>query len=174
MKNKPLMKKESEKVLGADNQQERLDELWIVGFVDGEGCFHVALNELPKMTLGWQVLPEFRIVQHQRDISLLEKIQKYFRFGSVQRNHGDRQEFRVRGMENLEKLIFFFKEHPLQSVKRHDFEIFCQILEMMKRKEHLTSEGLHTIADLASKMNRKIPRSLESSETIRQNKLKSL
>ena len=168
MKNKQIMKKGSEKVLGADNQQERLDELWIVGFVDGEGCFHIALNKLPKMTVGWQVLPEFRIVQHQRDISLLEKIQKYFGFGSVQRNHGDRQEFRVRGMENLEKIISFFKEHPLQSVKRHDFEIFCQVLEMMKRKEHLTSEGLHIIADLASKMNRKIPRSVESSETIRQ------
>ena len=60
------------------------------------------------MTLGWQVLPEFRIVQHQRDVFLLERIQKYFEFGSVGRNHGDRQEFRVRGMDNLEKLINFF------------------------------------------------------------------
>ncbi len=29
-----MMKTESENVLGADNQQERLDEQWIVGFVD--------------------------------------------------------------------------------------------------------------------------------------------
>ena len=121
------MEKSSEKVLGADNQQERLDELWIVGFVDGEGCFHVALNKLQKMTVGWQVLPEFRIVQHQRDVLLLKRIQNYFGFGSVQRNHGDRQEFRVRGMENLEKLISFFNKHPLQSIKRYDFEIFCQL-----------------------------------------------
>src|SRR3989338_3981880 len=127
MKNKNIVKKASKKVTGADNQQERLDELWIVGFADGEGCFHVAINKLPKMTLGWQVLPEFRIVQHQRDVFLLERIQKYFGFGSVGRNHGDRQEFRVRGMDNLEKLINFFKEYPLQSVKKHDFKIFCQV-----------------------------------------------
>ena len=53
--------------MGTDNQQERLDASWIAGFVDGEGCFHVALNRQMKMTLGWQVLPEFRVVQHQRD-----------------------------------------------------------------------------------------------------------
>ena len=30
MKNKNIVKKASKKVTGADNQQERLDELWIV------------------------------------------------------------------------------------------------------------------------------------------------
>ena len=53
--------------MSADNQQERLDANWIVGFVDGEGCFHVSINKMHKMTLGLQVLPEFRVVQHHRD-----------------------------------------------------------------------------------------------------------
>ena len=48
----------------ADDQQERLDPHWVSGFVDGEGCFHVSINKFPKMSIGWQVLPEFRIVQH--------------------------------------------------------------------------------------------------------------
>ena len=35
--------KHSEKVFGADNQQERLKiESWITGFTDGEGCFSVS------------------------------------------------------------------------------------------------------------------------------------
>ena len=140
MENKNIMNKESENVLGADNQQERLDAQWIVGFVDGEGCFHIAISRLSKMTLGWQVLPEFRIVQHQRDVALLYQIKNYFGFGIVGRNHGDRQELRVRGRLNLEKLILFFKQHPLKSVKKHDFEFFCQVFEMMKQKEHLNKE----------------------------------
>ena len=53
--------------MGADNQQERLDAKWIVGFTDGEGCFHISINKIPEMSLGWQVLPEFRIVQHLRN-----------------------------------------------------------------------------------------------------------
>ncbi len=157
-----------ENVISADNQQERLDAKWIVGFVDGEGCFHVAINKLPKMTVGWQVLPEFRVVQHQRNEDVLHKIKSYFGFGCVTRNHGDRKEFRVRGFENLNKLIEFFKQHPLQTLKQRNFEIFSQIINKMNNKQHLTKKGLHEIAILASKMNRQVKsKYLESSETIR-------
>lgn len=34
-----------DKVTGAGDQQERLNADWIVGFADGEGCFHVAINK---------------------------------------------------------------------------------------------------------------------------------
>ena len=44
----------SEKRMSADNQQERLDANWIVGFVDGEGCFHVGINLMPKMQIKYQ------------------------------------------------------------------------------------------------------------------------
>ena len=155
--------------MSADNQQERLDSSWIVGFIDGEGCFHVAINRLPKMTLGWQVLPEFRVVQHQRDEVVLQKLKLFFGFGNVTVNHGDRKEFRVRGLENLNKLIKFFDKNPLRTSKQKNFEIFSKIISLMNKNEHLDREGLNKIAKLASKMNRKVTRSLESSETIRQN-----
>ena len=154
--------------MSADNQQERLDVKWIVGFVDGEGCFHVAINRLQKMALGWQVLPEFRVVQHQRDEQLLQRLNSFFGFGSVVINHGNRKEFRVRGLENLNKLVQFFKENPLQTSKQESFELFSKIIDLMNNKEHLSKEGLQKIANLASQMNRKVKRHLESSETIRQ------
>ena len=161
-----------EKAMGADNQQERLDAKWIVGFVDGEGCFHVAINKLPKMTLGWQVLPEFRVVQHQRDEQVLYKIKNYFGFGNVTINHGDRKEFRVRGLKNLKEIINFFKENPLNTSKQRNFQIFSKIVEMMDKGEHLTKEGLDKIAILSSTMNRQVkPMYLESSETLRRTKL---
>ena len=155
--------------MSADNQQERLDVKWICGFVDGEGCFHVAINRLPKMILGWQVLPEFRVVQHQRDERVLQRLKLFFDFGSVVINHGNRKEFRVRGLENLNKLVHFFKENPLQTSKQKSFEIFSEVIELMNKKQHLTKEGLKKIANLASKMNKQVKRYLESSETIRQN-----
>ena len=39
MKNENIYKMKGEKVIGADNQQEKLDANWIVGFVDGEDVF---------------------------------------------------------------------------------------------------------------------------------------
>ena len=162
--------------MGADNPQERLDGLWITGFTDGEGCFHVSINKIPKMSLGWQVLPEFRIVQHEKDELVLHKIKNYFGFGDVKINrkdhHGTRKEFRVRGLENLNKLIKFFKKYSLNTSKAKDFKIFSEIIQLMNNKEHLTKEGLDKIAKLISEMNRKPkPKYLESSETIRQTQI---
>ena len=159
--------------MGADNQQERLDAYWITGFTDGEGCFHVSINRIPKMSLGWQVLPEFRIVQHEKDEDVLYKIKNYFGFGNVKINrtdhHGTRKEFRVRGLENLNKLIKFFNENSLKTSKKKDFEIFSKIIQLMNNKTHLTKKGLDKIAKLISRMNRKPKlKYLESSETIRQ------
>ena len=159
--------------MSADNQQERLDASWIVGFTDGEGCFHISINRIPKMSLGWQVLPEFRIVQHEKDEKVLEKIKDYFGFGKVVINrtdhHGTRKEFRVRGMDNLKKIVNFFNKYPLNTSKRKDFEIFAKVIEIMGYKKHLLKEGLDEIAKMISLMNRKPKlKYLESSETTRQ------
>ena len=144
--------------MGADNQQERLDPKWISGFVDGEGCFYIGINKMPKMKAGFQVLPEFRIVQHSRDTKLLEKIQRFFGFGKVTKNHGDRNEFRVRGLKNLKKVINFFREYPLMSVKKENLESFAEVLQMIENREHLTYDGIKRIAKISSSMNRKKPR----------------
>jgi hypothetical protein len=141
----------------------------VAGFVDGEGCFHVSINRQPKMSTGWQVLPEFRIVQHQKNEAILIRLQRFFNAGKVVVNHGTRKELRIRRLDDLRKVVAFFTQHQLQTRKREDFEKFAQILSIMERNEHLTREGLTKIAKLTWRMNRKRkPRYLVSSETIRQ------
>ena len=160
--------------MSADNQQERLYAEWIVGFVDGEGCFHVAINKIDKMRLGWQVLPEFRVVQHEKDVVVLEKLRQFFGFGSVTQNrkdfHGIRMEYRVRGLQNLNVLVTFFRKHPLQTpTKQSNFERFSQVIHLINQKKHLSRDGLNKIAEIVSKMNRQpVLQYIESSETIRQ------
>jgi len=149
--------------MSADNQQERLNTNWIVGFVDGEGCFYVGKN-YPRGYL--QFLPEFRIVQHKKDIDLLFKLKSFFGCGIVTVNHGDRMELRVRGIQNLKAIINFFKKHKLQTKKKEDFEKFSIIINIMDKKEHLTKEGVEIISKLIGRMNRCQCRYLESSETI--------
>ena len=154
--------------MAADHQQERLDPEWVVGFAEGEGCFRVSINRQPKMSTGWQVLPEFRLVQHKRNKAILQKLQQFFGAGSVVVNHGTRLELRIRKLDDLKKVVAFFEQHHLHTTKRSDFRIFAQILSMMESREHLTHKGLAKIARLCWKMNRKVkPTYLESSETIR-------
>ena len=156
----------------ADNQQERLDPRWVSGFVDGEGCFHVSINRVPRMSVGWQVLPEFRIVQHSRDEAILHRLRSFFGCGKVVVNRGSQKELRVRRLGDLRRVVRFFDKYPLQSKKKHDFEIFSNILDTMSTREHLTTEGLERIAKMSWQMNRRVkPRYLESSETLRRKPL---
>jgi hypothetical protein len=137
----------------------QLETGWIVGFVDGEGCFHVAVNRNADMKAGYQVLPEFTVVQHRNDAQLLHALKAHFGCGVVRVNHGDRLAYRVRGHEHLQSIIIpFFEKHSLKSRKRQEFESFRRVVLMMERGEHLTEDGLEKIRAIAEKMNRGRPR----------------
>ena len=126
---------------------------WVVGFVDGEGCFYVGIYENPSLKLGYQVLPEFRVVQHERDIQILYALKRFFRCGVVRRNHGDRWELRIRKLSCLLQVVDFFERNPLKTKKNVDFKRFARIVKWMNEGKHLTREGLIEIAQTALKMN---------------------
>jgi hypothetical protein len=177
----------SENPSGADNQQEtagiamlELDPLWVVGFVDGEGCFSVSVhrNANAKSTGGWQLHPVFHVYQHVRYRAVLEALVGVFGCGRL-RPKGPNSSvwsFAVDGLVALERhIVPFFECHPLV-VKRDDFEAFACIVRAMRQKEHLTVEGFERLLRLAYAMNfagKQRSRSIDeilmgSSETARQ------
>ena len=102
-----------------------------------------------------QVLPEFTVVQHERDVQLLRALKSYFGCGVVRVNHGDRAAYRVRRRSDLQRTIVpFFIEHPLRSRKREDFELFRRVLRMMEQDVHLSVAGVERIRVVANRMNR--------------------
>ena len=146
---------ENPQILHVQSQQGRMEANWVVGFVDGEGCFFVGINPHPEMTSRFQVLPEFTVVQHQRDIQLLHALKQFFGCGVVRRNHGDRMAYRVRSLDHLsEKIAPFFEKHPLKSKKRVDFIKFRKVLQLMNQGEHLEPDGIEKIRAIARTMNR--------------------
>ena len=144
----------------------KLDPFWVVGFVDGEGCFYVGINRNRTMKTGYQVLPEFRIVQHERDVQVLYALKKFFGCGVVRRNHDDRYELRIRKFDCLKRVVEFFEKYPLKTKKNIDFKKFRRILLLMERGEHLTKEGLIKILEIAIEMNSGNHQRLE--ETLRE------
>jgi hypothetical protein len=132
----------------------KLDAQWITGFVDGEGCFFVGINANATMTAGFQVLPEFTVVQHKRDVQILHALKAHFGCGVVRVNHGDRMAYRVRSKEHLlEHIVPFFMKHSLKTKKRVDFMKFRQVLLLMEKNAHLTSDGVEEIRRIAGQMN---------------------
>ena len=133
----------------------KLEIQWIVGFVDGEGCFHVGISRHPEMKLKYQVLPEFTVVQHERDVNVLHALKSHFGCGVVRVNHDERMAYRVRDRKHLwERIVPFFEKHKLKTKKRVDFMKFRRVLLKMERGDHLTQEGLDEIRRIAGQMNR--------------------
>lgn len=123
-----------------------LQTQWIVGFTDGEGCFHVSIVKNITMKNKYQVMPEFVVTQHVRDIKILYALKAYFKCGLVKVNHDDRSCYVVKNYKHLyEKIIPFFEKHKLKTTKRIDFEKFRFVVRSMIQGHHLTLEGLQEL-----------------------------
>jgi len=156
---------DSENRSGADNQQERLNLCgWIVGFVDGEGCFSCPIYRNPRTKLGWQVQPTFAVVQACSSRVVLEDLVHHFGCGKVYVNHrhdNHREDLCryvvVRFADLRDVIIPFFKENPLRTSKRENFEKFAEIVDLMVMRRHLTVSGLIEIAEISQTMNHRKP-----------------
>ena len=152
----------SDNQLRADNQQGRLDPLWIVGFVDGEGCFSISIFRNKTTKSGVQIFPEFVVTQGAKSLTVLEDMQNFFQCGKIYENRrtdNHRESlyrYCVRSFSDLEdKIIPFFDKYPLRTAKQQDFLVFCEVVELIKNRIHLTPEGIEKTRALAATMNRR-------------------
>lgn len=126
--------------------------------------FSVPIYRCYKMTLGWQVRPEFAVVQGASSRSVLEELVRYFGCGKVFRNrrHDNHREdlfrFCVQRIGDLRGTIVpFFEENPLRTVKRFNFTKFAEVIRLMEQRRHLSPSGLMEIAAIAETMNHRKP-----------------
>ncbi len=128
---------------------------WLVGFVDGEGCFYVSVKKTSSK-LGNQVLLTFSLTQHSRDEMLLNCIRNYLDCGVIEKvkTRPNSVAFVVyKFSDSWGKLIPFFRIYSLQSVKLLNFNDYCEIANLMDAKAHLTKEGIDKINLIKSQMN---------------------
>src|SRR2546422_7555062 len=95
----------SDNPAGAENQQERLIQLgWVIGFVDGEGCFSIGFVRQPDRAMrrgyktGYQVSHEFVVTQGERSAQCLHELVRFFGVGAVlaNRRHDNHREHLLR------------------------------------------------------------------------------
>ena len=157
----------------AENQQERLIEFrgWVIGFVDGEGCFSIGLVRQPSRpdrkgyATGYQVSHDFVVTQGASSVSCLHDLCEFFGAGRVyvnRRYDNHREDIHryvvCRREDLLERIIPFFRQYPLRTAKRLDFEKFTSCVELMAEGRHKTHAGLAEIIEVMQTMNRRKPR----------------
>ena len=143
-----------------------LNPFYVTGFTEGEGSFYVGI--LPrKMKEGFEVRPSFSLSQNEKDKELIETLIDFFGCGFVRYSKSDQTfKYEIRSLEDLQhKIIPHFEKYQLQGRKKHDFNTFKKVIEIMKINKHLEKEGLKQITILALSMT-KNPRRIKSLENI--------
>jgi LAGLIDADG DNA endonuclease family protein len=159
----------SDNPVSAENQQERLIRIgWVIGFVDGEGCFSIGFVKQPDRVgrrgyrTGFQVSHEFSVTQGESSRASLELLHEFFGVGQLVGNkrYDNHKEHLLRFVvrkrsDLLETIIPFFRSHPLETAKQANFEKFSRCVEMIALGRHLDSRGLIEIAEIVETMNRR-------------------
>jgi hypothetical protein len=131
-----------------------LNPHYVVGFVDGEGCFCISLNKngnrLPEVRL------MFEIELREDDEPILREIQRVLDCGNIYRLEYKRYakwrphvKLKVSNFSDIsQKIIPFFQRYPPQAKKRQQFEKFCLAAELIQTKQHLSANGIQQIRAL--------------------------
>lgn len=143
---------------------EKLLSWYIVGLVDGEGCFAVTISNHKTKRLGKDARMIFEIEMRGDERSLLERLQYTWNCGLIYDLRYPRYgwkphvKYAIKSHKDIFRvLIPFFKKYPLQGKKRKDFEDFCRAAEVFRQKRHLTKEGIKELEEIRKFMNRRRP-----------------
>jgi len=130
------------------------DPYWIAGFVTGDGCFDVNVTQSTNK-IGYRVQLRFRIIQHDRDLELMECIIKYLGTGQIYKYPKTQAiSLIVYNFSDIINIIIpFFDKNPLLGTKSLDYQDWSKIANLMKYGSHLTIEGLNQIKNIKSGMN---------------------
>jgi hypothetical protein len=132
------------------------DPNWLVGFVDGEGCFFINIQRSSDQKVGFIISLKFQITQHLRDKLLMESLIQYLDCGRIQKeSKRSIVNFIVSKFDDINnRIIPFFCKYSLRSNKVKDYLDFCKACNLIKDRSHLTEKGLIELRKIKLGMNK--------------------
>ena len=133
---------------------QEITPLFITGFVDAEGSFILKIWKNNKRTLGWEVQPVFAIHLNERDLDLLEEIQRFFAgIGHINHTRQGSVMYSVSNRKDLLLLINHFDSYPLITKKFYDYLLFRLAFSITSRGS-LDSDKLQKLVNIRASMNK--------------------
>lgn len=126
---------------------------FIAGFTEGEGSFNISFRKRADYRLNWKITPAFNLSQIEPTV--LSCCQEYLSCGVIRQRSDGIWYYEVQNLSDLtERVIPFFQHYSLKApTKRHNFNTFAKIVELMTQQKHLCVEGIREIAELRYTMN---------------------
>ena len=140
-------------------QRKKLNPHYVVGFIDGEGCFSVSIGKHKTLKRGFEVRPEFEIELRKDDQEILERIAVTVGVGKIYDLSYERYgwyphaKYKITSVWDMHDYLFpFLDRYPLQAKKAKSYSLFREIVLMLCRKEHLSDTGFEKIVRLRTKL----------------------
>lgn len=133
-----------------------LNNAWLSGFSDAEGCFNVNITKRDKTKNGFRVQLRF-ILDQKNALDTLNKIRDLFGFGRViLRNKTiDNYRYYCDSFIAIRSITSYFnnESHSLKTKKQDSYTNWLKVYEMVINKEHQNEEGIYKIRQIAKNIN---------------------
>lgn len=137
------------------SSNELLHPDWVTGFIEGDGSFFISLRSVANRA-GVGVVANIIINLNYRDEPVLLKIKNFFQdIGGIYWRDANRVVgWKATKLNDILSVISHFDTYPCVGKKHLNFLIWKEVVTLMKKKEHLTPEGIIKIKILVGKLNK--------------------
>jgi hypothetical protein len=129
-----------------------LQDAWISGFTDAEGCFNVNIVKRSGTVTGFRVILRFLLDKNNAELALLH-IRNLFGSGTVCLRTKGVYRLTIDSFKELMSVRLYFITFPLKSKKGLSFTNWNKVYTMMLNGEHLTLSGLAEIRVIKKTIN---------------------
>jgi len=144
-----------------------MDKRWLVGFIEGEGCFNISFAKDQSSKFGYRPRGMFIIKLIESEEEVIAEIWDFLgRIGNIYhesskstrkiglKNARDCVSIRVTKLSDLQKIVNLLKDEKFISKQnRQDFEKWAEGIEILRNKEHHTKKGFIRLAVLREQMH---------------------
>lgn len=126
-----------------------LDNYWLAGFTQADGCFHVSVVSSKTHKTGHSVRLEYSLKQN--DQLPLKLLFEYLNMGNLSQYSSGIWCFKSTGFKTAANLINYFDKYNLFAGKYKSFLKFRKVYIMITQGKHLEEKGVKRIISIATK-----------------------
>lgn len=135
-----------------NNKPITLDNAWLTGFTDAEGCFNAYISK-EKPNIKTRIVQIRYILSQKGDKELMDNIAKLLG-GSVSHIKSYNGYNMTVNLSKLKSTIEYFNTYPLLTKKINSYNIWLDMYKITLNKEHLTSKGLNKVLELKENLTK--------------------
>ena len=126
-----------------------LDNHWLAGFTQADGCFHISVVTSKTHKTGYSVRLEFSIKQN--DLVPLKLLYETVKMGNLSQYSGGIWCYKSTGFKTANLLINYFDQYNVFAGKYVNYLKFRKVYIMITNAQHLEIKGVTKIRSIATK-----------------------